>query len=153
MDNDAVFNNGLTTSDANKKNLEQGDNLLSMKVSTPWWLKLLHEWTSPFAMMLWVGALLCFLAFILDNSDPSNLYLGFVLAGVVMLSGTFSFFQIAKSESVMEGFKNFIPPKCKVIRDGKEDMINAAKLVRGDIVVLFEGGRVPADIRVIESKT
>lgn len=103
-------------------------------------------------MMLWAGSLMCFVAYILDTSDPSNLYLGFVLAGVVLLSGSFSYFQIAKSESVMEGFKNFIPPKCKVIRDGKEDMINATKLVRGDIVLLFEGGRVPADIRVIESK-
>ena len=52
----------------------------------------------------------------------------------------------------MEGFKNFIPPKCKVIRDGKEDTINATKLVRGDIVIVQEGGRVPADIRIIESK-
>ena len=102
--------------------------------------------------MLWAGSALCFLAFILDESDPSNLYLGVVLAGVVMISGFFSYFQNAKSESVMEGFKNFIPPKCKVIRDGKEDMINATKLVRGDIVLLFEGGRVPADIRVIDSK-
>lgn len=51
---------------------EVGKNQLSQKKKTPWYIKLLHELTGMFALLLWIGGLLCFLAFILDQSDPSN---------------------------------------------------------------------------------
>jgi len=50
----------------------------------------------------------------------------------------------------MASFKNYIPPKCKVIRDGKEVEILSEEIVVGDIVVITTGMRVPADMRVIE---
>ena len=51
----------------------------------------------------------------------------------------------------MEGFKNFIPPKCKVIRDGKAENIDAAKIVVGDLIEVRMGDRIPADIRIVSS--
>lgn len=51
----------------------------------------------------------------------------------------------------MEGFKNFIPPQCKVIREGKVDQSPAAKLVVGDLVEVKLGDKIPADIRIISS--
>src|SRR3990167_3601616 len=113
---------------------------------------LLHELTSAFALLLWAGAILCFIAYGLDSSDPSNLYLGIVLAIVVMITGLVTYFQNSSSESIMEGFKNFIPQKCTVIRDGTPQSVFASKIVKGDIVLLETGGRVPADLRIIESK-
>ena len=47
--------------------------------------------TAPFALLLWVGGALCFLAYGLDESDPSNLYLGIVLCVVVALTSIASF--------------------------------------------------------------
>lgn len=82
-------------------------------------MKLFHELTSFFAILLWVGSVLCFIAYFLDSSDPSNLYLGIVLAVVNLITGVVTFFQNAKSDSIMEGFKNFIPPMCKALRNGK----------------------------------
>lgn len=152
LEEESIFTKGLTSESAKDRNLKEGDNVLTQKKLTPWWVKLIKEWTSPFGLLLWGGALLCFIAYALDSSDPSNVYLGIVLALVVMVTGFVTFFQNSKSESVMEGFKNFIPPKCKVLRDGKEDSIPSSKLVRGDIVIVQEGGRIPADIRIIESK-
>ena len=107
--NHSFLKAGLTTSEAERRHREDGANKLSEKKSTPWIVKLIHEWTSPFALMLWAGGLLCFLSYILDPSDPSNLYLGIVLTFVVMLTGLITFAQNAKSEAVMAGFKNFIP--------------------------------------------
>lgn len=52
----------------------------------------------------------------------------------------------------MEGFKNFIPPMCKCLRDGKLELIPAKKLVRGDIIEVKLGDRIPADIRIISSE-
>ncbi len=51
----------------------------------------------------------------------------------------------------MEGFKNFIPPQCKVIREGKTELIPASKLVVGDLVEVRLGDRIPADIRITSS--
>jgi sodium/potassium-transporting ATPase subunit alpha len=49
----------------------------------------------------------------------------------------------------MDGFKNFIPPMCKCLRDGKLELIPAKKLVRGDIIEVKLGDRIPADIRIL----
>ena len=60
-----------------------------------------------------------------------------------------TYFQNAKSEAIIDAFKNFVPPKCKVLRSGNYTTIDAAKLVPGDIVELKGGDRIPADMRVI----
>jgi magnesium-transporting ATPase (P-type) len=49
----------------------------------------------------------------------------------------------------MSQFKNFIPPKATVYRDGKKIEINAAELVPGDIVEVLIGANVPADVVLI----
>lgn len=51
----------------------------------------------------------------------------------------------------MEGFKNMLPSASKVLRDGKITQIAAEKLVRGDVVEVISGEKVPADIRIIYS--
>ncbi len=49
----------------------------------------------------------------------------------------------------MAKFKNMLPPKCKVIREGEEALINARELVVGDIVKLSTGDKTPADLRIL----
>jgi sodium/potassium-transporting ATPase subunit alpha len=142
---------GLTQREAEERNKIEGDNRLSEGKKEPWFVQLFHELTSFFSLLLWAGAILCFIAYGLDPHDPSNLYLGIVLAVVVFVTGLVTFMQNAKSDSIMEGFKNFIPPKCTVIRDGKEQLIDAAKLVTGDLIEVKVGERIPADIRITMS--
>lgn len=52
---------------------------------------------------------------------------------------------------MMESFKNFIPPETTVIRDGIEKSISSVKLVRGDLIKVELGKKIPADIRIVES--
>lgn len=143
---------GMTTEEGDRRIKKYGENKLTERVKTPWYMKLWHELTTFFSLMLWVGGILCFVAYGLDSSDKSNMYLGIVLFVVVFATGIITFFQNAKSDSIMEGFKNFIPPKCRVIRNGKEDLIMANKLTIGDIVKVKAGERIPADLRIIESQ-
>ena len=79
------------------------------------------------------------------------MFLGIVLYAVVTITATFSYLQEAKSEKIMEGFKNMIPKKCKCIRDGKNTVVDAWELVPGDVVDLLDGDQVPADIRVMSA--
>ena len=111
---------GLTTEAAVKRNLEEGDNKLPEKEKTPAWIRFLKEITNWFAIMLWIGSILCIITFIIQpEGNLQNLVLGFVLIGVIVLTGVITFAQGAKSEALMEGFKNMLPSVCKVLRDGK----------------------------------
>lgn len=143
---------GMTTEAAIKRNLEEGDNKLPEKKKTPGWIRFLIEISNWFAIMLWVGAILCVATFIIQpQGNQPNLYLGFVLIFVILLTGTITYMQTAKSEALMEGFKNMLPSASKVLRDGKITQIAAEKLVRGDVVEVISGEKVPADIRIIYS--
>ena len=48
--------------------------MLTEKERVPWFVKLFHELTSVFAMMMWIGALLCFIVYGITPTDPSNVY-------------------------------------------------------------------------------
>jgi magnesium-transporting ATPase (P-type) len=108
----------------------------------------LKEQTGFFSLLLWFGAFLCFFAYIIskDKNDKSNLYLGIVLAVVVFLTGVFSYMQSSKAASLMDDFKNMIPKKSDVKRDGTFDKIDANTLVSGDIVQVEGGQQIPADL-------
>ena len=52
----------------------------------------------------------------------------------------------------MESFKKMVPPEAVVLRDGMKKSINANECVIGDIIFVKFGDRIPADMRIIESR-
>merc|ERR1719158_1683777 len=148
--------NGLSTNQA-KENLEKyGLNALTPPPTTPEWIKFCQNLFGGFAMLLWVGAILCFVAYTiqatnLEEPPDDNLYLGVVLTAVVVVTGIFSYYQESKSAKIMESFKNLVPQYALAIRDGEKVNIKAEQLTLGDIIFVKFGDRVPADIRVTES--
>ncbi|KFP02610.1 Sodium/potassium-transporting ATPase subunit alpha, partial [Calypte anna] len=86
-----------------------------------------------------------------DEPSNDNLYLGVVLAAVVIVTGCFSYYQEAKSSKIMDSFKNMVPQQALVIREGEKIQINAENVVVGDLVEVKGGDRVPADMRIISS--
>jgi sodium/potassium-transporting ATPase subunit alpha len=73
------------------------------------WVKLFKEMTNGFALMLWASAILCFIAYGLTPDDPSNIYLAVVILIVIGITCGITFQQNAKSEALMNSFKNFLP--------------------------------------------
>ena len=57
--------------------------------------------------------------------------------------------QEARTERVLESLRDLTSPRALVIRDGEERRIAGAEVVRGDLIVLAEGDRVPADARLV----
>merc|ERR1711971_382014 len=148
---------GLTDSQAAKGLVEHGKNELTPPPTTPEWIKFCQCLFSGFAMLLWLGAFLCFLAYGIQASayeEPpdDNLYLGVVLSAVVTVTGVFSYYQESKSAAIMESFKNLVPQYAVVRRNGEKITVKAAELTLGDIVDIKFGDRVPADLRVIEAR-
>ena len=99
--------------------------------------------------MLITGAVLAFVAHYFSPEDGSH-YIGYALIGVTILNAIFTFFQNLKAENAMKSFKNLLPQKITVLRDGKEDFIETKFLVPGDVIILREGDKVPADCRLLE---
>jgi len=148
--------NGLSPEQARFRLERDGPNELTPPKTTPEWVKFCKQLFGGFSMLLWIGAILCFVAYSIQAStfeDPpgDNLYLGVVLTGVVVVTGCFSYYQEAKSSKIMESFKDMVPQFAIAIRKGEKINIRAEELVVGDIIEVKFGDRVPADIRVISA--
>lgn len=87
-----------------------------------------------------------------DPKDDSNIILGVVLFLVIILLATTQYMNERAAGSVAAQLRNLLPSNANVIRDGKEIQLNAVDLVVGDIVHMTIGSRVPADIKVLESR-
>merc|ERR1711962_555616 len=150
--------NGLDEKQLAKNQAEYGKNELTPPPTTPEWIKFCQCLFSGFAMLLWFGAVLCFIAYSIQASayeEPpdDNLYLGVVLSAVVTVTGIFSYYQESKSAKIMEGFKNLVPQYAIVRRNGGEKItVEAKHLTLGDIVEIKFGDRCPADLRILECR-
>ncbi|KTF91299.1 hypothetical protein cypCar_00038661 [Cyprinus carpio] len=148
---------GLTNFRAKEILDRDGPNALTPPVTTPEWVKFCRQLFGGFQTLLWIGAFLCFFAYSIQaasSEEPANdnLYLGLVLAFVVTVNGCFSYYQEAKSSRIMDSFKNLVPQKALVVRDGEKKIIDAEEVVVGDLVEVKCGDRIPADIRVISAQ-
>ncbi|XP_062995415.1 potassium-transporting ATPase alpha chain 2 [Elgaria multicarinata webbii] len=148
---------GLTNARAAEVLARDGPNALTPPKSTPEIIKFLKQMIGGFSILLWFGAILCWIAFGIqfahkDSSAFDNLYLGVVLALVVILTGMFAYYQEAKSTNIMASFSKMIPQQALVLRDAEKKEIPADQLVVGDIVEIKGGDRIPADIRLISSQ-
>ncbi|XP_058876450.1 sodium/potassium-transporting ATPase subunit alpha-3 [Acipenser ruthenus] len=147
---------GLTLAKAAEFLVRDGPNALTPPPTTPEWVKFCRQLFGGFSILLWTGALLCFLAYGIQagmEDDPAgdNLYLGIVLSAVVIITGCFSYYQEAKSSKIMESFKNMVPQQALVIREGEKLQINAEEVVAGDLVEVKGGDRIPADLRIVSA--
>ena len=76
---------------------------------------------------------------------------GVMLLGFVFVIMGIEFFQQKKTEKALNALKDMASPRALVIRDGVETRIAGFELVTGDIIILQEGDRVPADATVLDS--
>ncbi|NXP61557.1 AT1A1 ATPase, partial [Chloropsis cyanopogon] len=147
---------GLTSARAAEILARDGPNALTPPPTTPEWVKFCRQLFGGFSLLLWIGAILCFLAYGIqslmeEEPNKDNLYLGIVLAAVVIITGCFSYYQEAKSSKIMESFKNLVPQQALVVRNGEKMSINAEGVVVGDLVEVKGGDRIPADLRIISA--
>lgn len=87
----------------------------------------------------------CSLYFILNKTNE-----GFMMIVAMLFVGGISVYQEARSTKALQALKEFTEPKVIVIRSGKEKTIAIGDVVPGDVVVLIEGNKVPADAIIIK---
>ena len=136
---------GLTTEQVISLRNRYGSNQLESKQPTPW-------------LMSYLGQFKEFTTLILLGTSVLALFTGGVFDGIAMGSillanAAIGTIQERKAEKVVETLNQFQSPVCRTIRDGKQAEMSAAELVPGDIVCFEAGDRVPADIRLISSRS
>ena len=141
---------GLSEDEVELRRQRYGLNILSKIPTKPWLYKLAAQFTHFFALLLWVAAAISFGT---GWFDPAShmLSIGWAIVIVIVLNGAFGFYQEFRTEKSLEALRNMLPLKALVYRSGAERMILAEELVPGDIILLTEGDKVPADVYVIHA--
>ena len=76
---------------------------------------------------------------------------GVLMVAALIFVAAISIFQETKSAKALEALKELTQPKVKVMRDGKEKIIDSTELVPGDVMMLEEGQKVAADGLIVEA--
>jgi Ca2+-transporting ATPase len=76
---------------------------------------------------------------------------GLMLLGFVFVVMGIEFYQEKKTEKALDALKSLASPRALVIRDGETKRIPGREVVTGDIIILHEGDRVPADAFIFQS--
>ncbi len=136
---------GLSSSEAEKRQKKYGLNEIAEKPPTPLYILFLSQFVDILIGLLIVAAVAAFA--IGDVIDAGVIILA------VMLNVIMGFIQEYRSQKAIESLKSFITKHAIVKREGQIREIDAKTLTVGDIVVLEEGSKVPADLVLIESNS
>ncbi|MBI5625732.1 MAG: HAD-IC family P-type ATPase, partial [Nitrosomonadales bacterium] len=75
-----------------------------------------------------------------------------VIVGVVLINAIIGVIQEGKAESALDAIRNMLSPNATVLRNGHRREIPAEQVVIGDIVLLASGDKIPADLRLVETR-
>ncbi len=139
---------GLAAAEAAERLREIGRNSVELRDRWRHLRSLTRQFTNFFAILLIISAGLCFVAEQLQPGE-NMLVLGWALAGVALLNALFSFVQEYRAERAMDALSHYLPQQVQVRRDDTVSIILAGELVPGDVLLLGEGDRVPADARLV----
>lgn len=141
----AENSSGLSSQEAEARLVTYGKNVLTPPPKTPEWLLLLRQFKNTFLILLNVSGVLSVVAYAVAG-DITNLYLGIVLFVVVFLTGYGQYHEESKAHKILDSFTKMLATTCEVIRDGAQQTVNVDLLVPGDLVVIKNGNKVPADM-------
>lgn len=133
---------GLTDAEAIHRLSRDGRNVLPAVKGRHGWREFIAQMTHFFALLLWAAGVLALIA-----GMPQ---LGIAIFVVVVVNALFAFVQEQKADHAAQRLRELLPRRSTVIRSGVEREIEASDLVLDDLVVLRDGDRISADMRVVE---
>ena len=135
---------GLTTQQVTQLLAQYGQNILSEGKKKTFFEKFIEQFNN-FLTLLLLGA--AGLSFIIG--EPVD---GGLIIAIVVLNALFGIYQEAKAEESIAALKKFSVAKVRVIRDGIEQEVTSNYIVPGDICIIEEGVKIPADGILVESR-
>ena len=152
---------GLSSQEVKARQEKYGPNKLKEAEKATWLQRFMAQLKDPMLIILMIAAVVSAATTVIDflqlpePRDLGHLTEGLVEVGiiviVVLLNAILGVIQESKAEAAIEALQTMTAATCKVIRDGKQQVVRSDELVPGDIVVLEAGDAVPADGRIIEN--
>ncbi len=134
---------GLSSTEASVRQAEYGKNALPTDEGTNWAQLILSQFTDVMVIVLIVAAAIS--ALLGEATDV------IVILAIVALNALLGIYQEYQAEQALAALSRLQVPQVRVRRDGQVHEISAEELAPGDIVLIGEGDRIPADGRLIES--
>lgn len=134
---------GLSQTDVKARFIKYGLNKLPEAKLDSLLIIFLRQFQSPLIYILFLAS---FIVFMMKEFIDGSIILFVLLFNAVV--GTI---QEGKAQNTLAALKKFTETNTKVLRDGKELVIPDYEVVPGDIIILQEGDKIPADARIIES--
>ena len=133
--------NGLTSEQAHKLQNQFGKNELILKKKETFFHKIIEVISEPMFLLLLVASIIYF---VLGEPRDGAIMLVFVI-GIICID----VIQEWKTDKTLKALKDLSAPHIKVIRDGQEQTINSIDVVPGDLMLISEGVKIPADGEII----
>lgn len=149
-----TLNQGLSSDQVTRRLSEHGKNKMS-KPPSGLFGKIMGYFFGGFGSILLVAAVLVFIAWRPLGNPPAvaNLLLACVLVAVFVLQAAFNAWQDWSSSRVMASIGTMLPDQCIVVRDGSQANISSLEMVPGDVVIIKQGNKLPADVRFVEASS
>lgn len=141
---------GLSREKAGELREQYGPNELKEEKKKTNLQRFLAQFKDAMIIILIVAAAVSFIIACVEK-DPMEFFEPLLILLIVVLNAVMGMLQESKAEKALEALRNMSAPKARVIRDGMEEVIDAADLVPGDMFHLEAGDFVPADGRLIKS--
>ena len=135
--------NGLTHKEANQRLEKYGKNELPKKKKDSVLKIFFNEFKNPILILLLVAVI----ASLIGNEPIEAL----AIILIVLVDVTMGTYQENKANNTADALSKLVTVKTKVLRNGKEIVIDSADVVVGDFVFLESGDKISADLRVIEA--
>ena len=132
---------GLTTAEVEKRLSKFGPNILPEKPPPSDISIFLSQLKNPLIYVLIFAGLATF--FLKHFSDAV------IIAMAVIINTILGFFQERRAGKALSALKSLVSPQAEVVRDGKRKKVGANEVVPGDIIVLSQGMKVPADGKLV----
>ncbi len=148
---------GLTYNEAQQRLQQYGPNELERKKKKHPIFLFFDQFKDPLVIILLGALLISILIGLFPGTTEEEKWEYFIdaiaISTIVLFNAIFGFIQEYRAEKSIEALKSMAAPYTTVIRDGQRERIEAKLLVPGDLIMLEEGDRIPADGRLIQSHT
>ena len=141
---------GLSSEQAQELLAQYGENKLAEKKKKTNFQRFIAQFKDAMIIILLIAAAISF-GIACTTGELSEFFEPVLILLIVVLNAIMGMIQGSKAEKALDALKNLSAPHARVIRDGKEQVLDASQLVPGDIIHLEAGDFVPADARLIES--
>lgn len=141
---------GLSSKQAAELLSRYGENKLKEKKKKTNLQRFLEQFKDVMIIILLIAAVISFVIACVEG-DPMEFFEPVLILLIVVLNAVMGMVQESKAEKALDALKNMSAPHARVIRDGEEKVIDASKLVPGDIIRLEAGDFIPADARLLKS--